>query len=213
MTLLLTKECKLVPFMLRIFGGGATGGAVPMLAVTVRLPAGGVAFALLSEIEVDMRRALGGGVPILFPVTEFVDPLLVAGRLVVSFRTAELSRLLPPGTVDLVLGPVSGVGLLLLDDVFEAIPIPVIETPPLVGDTVMPLPFGSEEVPFLVAAVSPPVALPPALVALPPPLIGFPMPLLMLVTGGLPTPALLSIEFGLADKVFADGHIVGPGAP
>ena len=55
-----------------------------MLASEVGLPVGGGAFALLSEIEIDERLPPGEGVPLLLLVTGFIDPLLVAGRLVVS---------------------------------------------------------------------------------------------------------------------------------
>ena len=82
MTVLLTEDCKLVPLVLRLFGCGATTGALPALAVEVGLPVGGGAFALIPEIEIDERLPPGGGVPISFLVTEFVDPVLVAGMLV-----------------------------------------------------------------------------------------------------------------------------------
>ena len=110
-------------------------------------------------------------------------------------------------------GPVSEAGFPMLDDVFETIPAPVLETLPLLDDTVMPLPPGREEVLYLMVAVSLPVGLSPDVVALPPPLVGLPEPLLMLVTDGVPTPALLLGEFGLAIIVFTDAHTVGPGAP
>ena len=84
-TLLLTKDCRSVPFVLRLTGGGATTGAFLELAAEVGLPVGVGAFGLIPEIEIDERLRPKGGVPKLLMVTEFFDPLLVAGRLVVWF--------------------------------------------------------------------------------------------------------------------------------
>ena len=102
----------------------------------------------------------------------------------------------------------------LLGDTTEAVPAPVPEaSPPLVGDAVLPLPPAREEVPLIIVAVSLPLAPPLDAVAMPPPMVGLTLPLSVLVTDGLPIPALLPAEFGLEDAVFADGHTVGPGAP
>ena len=125
----------------------------------------------------------------------------------------ELGRLLPPGAVDLVPCPVSEAEFSLLDDVFEAIPANMLETLPLVGDTIIPLPPGREEVLYFIGAVPLPVGVLLNVVALLPPIVGLPRPFPMLVTDGIPTPALLSVEFGVAGIALAEGHTVGPRAP
>ena len=56
---------------------------IPVPAVEVGLPAGGGTSALLSDMELD-ERLPPGGLAILLPITEFVDPLLAAGSPVVS---------------------------------------------------------------------------------------------------------------------------------
>ena len=81
-------------------------------------------------------------------------------------------------------GPFCEAEFSLLDDVFEAVPAPVLGVL-LEVDTVMPLPHGREEVSFLIIAVSLLVALPTNVVALPPSMIGLPLPLPVLVTDGI----------------------------
>ena len=124
-----------------------------------------------------------------------------------------MGTLLPPDAVDIVPDSVSEAEFSLLGDTFEAVPAPVPEAPPLVGDTVLPLPPAREEVPLIIVAVLLPLAPPLDAVALPPPMVGLTLALSVLVTDGLPIPALLLAEFGLEDAVVADGHTVGPGAP
>ena len=66
---------------------------------------------------------------------------------------AELGGVLPPGAVNLVPSPVSEAEVPLLNEVFEVVPAPVLETLPLVAGTVIPLSPWREEVLYLIGAV------------------------------------------------------------
>ena len=99
--------------------------------------------------------------------------------------------------VDRVSAPVSNDKFPLLGNIFEAAPAPVLEVPPLVGETRLPLPSTRVEVPVIVVAVSLPLAPPPDAVALPPPVVGLMLPLSVFVKNGLPFPSLLLVEFRL----------------
>ena len=55
-----------------------------MLAAEVGFPANMGAFALLSKIDIDGRLLPRGIVPVLFTVSESVDTISIARKLVVS---------------------------------------------------------------------------------------------------------------------------------